>query len=109
VRIAILIDGNAINKFHDQVGDSIFRCAPVQEARNIWVIKRCQDLALLPEFLQDKGLVVTGADELDSNLLGELAIGTNCAIDLTHASTADLFEEFVRAEAGPRSACACGI
>jgi hypothetical protein len=65
------------------------------------MIDRGQDLTLGAEAFRERIAVEAAADELDGDFLRVLAIGADGAIDLAHATVADLFHDLVDADAAP--------
>ncbi len=96
--IAVLVDGCAVDQFHDQIGHSIVGGATIEQAGDVGMVETGQDLALVAEALQDELVVEAATHQLDGNLMLELAIDADGAVDLSHAAAADFLKDVVGAD-----------
>src|SRR6185436_17800194 len=98
----VICDRLAINKFHHEVRPSVLGRAAVEEARNVRMIERGQNLPLAHETLTHKIRIHPPPDELDGDLLLELIVIPHGFINCTHPAAPDHTRETVRADAVAR-------
>src|SRR5262249_52984126 len=82
--IAVGVDAVALDQFHDQVWNPVFRGSAIQKTRDVGMIEGSEDLPLMSKALQQDRAVVSAPDQLDGHSLFILAVGSHRAIDLTH-------------------------
>ena len=97
--VAVLVDRPAIDVLHDQIGHSLGRRAPVEQAGNVRMIQTGKQLALLIKSPQQRLPAAAVTDELDGHLLLELAVVADRPVHRTHPATADDLFQAVRADA----------
>src|SRR5579884_2146388 len=96
--IAIAVDGLAFDQFHDEVGKPAFGGAAIEQARDVGMIEAGQYLPFVLEAVDELG-ALPGAYQLDRNLFAELIVGAERAIDLAHATAADLLDDLIGSDA----------
>jgi hypothetical protein len=60
--------GNPIDILHHEIGQAVLGTHPVEEVRDIGVIKAGKDLSLVPEMAKHRFSVHAAFDELDRDL-----------------------------------------
>jgi hypothetical protein len=98
---AVLVDADAIDVFHDQIGQPFFGRTAVEQPRDLRVLELGQDLALAAESAEQILVAQWRGDDLDRHLLVELVVGACREIHRAHAAAADLPGDLVRPEAPP--------
>ena len=96
---AILVNGLALDEFHHKIRQAFGRGATIQQATDIWVLQRCQNLALILEAIQNEAGALSCPHQLDRYFFSILIVGPKGAINLAHPTDADLPNELVRPEA----------
>ena len=86
VRVAVRVDGDAIDVFHDDVGGAVRQGAAVHEMRDVRVIELRQDLALDLDPRMDSAGERAAVDHLDGHLLIEFRIRALGEVHLAHAA-----------------------
>ena len=88
--VAVVVDRDSLDIFHDKVGKAALGCATIEQARNVRMIKAGQNLALSTEMAQHRISVHAAFDQFDRDLLLILGIGALCQIDCAHSAAPDL-------------------
>ena len=97
--IAVCRDGLAGDVLHREVRSSVGGDAAVEQARDVRMLETREDLALPEKAPDDLSTVRAGADELEGDLLFELAVGAIREEHAAHPTVADLPDQFVRPDA----------
>jgi hypothetical protein len=97
--VAEAVDGQPLDVLHDEVGQAVVGGAPVQEARDVRVVERGENLPLVAETAEDEVGVHPALDELDGDALAELAVGAERLVDGAHPAAPDLARDDVDADA----------
>jgi len=92
VKLAIVIDGSALDQLHHHVRDPVLGRSSIEKACDMGMIERRKNLALCAEALENGGSIETSAHELDRHLLFILAIRAFGAVYLTHSAVPDLLD-----------------
>ena len=98
--IGILSDGLAFDVFHHEVRPPVAGGAAVEQAGDVRVIQRREDLPFIAKAAQDEFRIHAALDELDGDLLLELCVITLCEVDRAHAALADPSQDAIRADGG---------
>ena len=101
--VAIDVDGQAVHVLHDEIRPlwcALFHLgnAAVEESGDSGVLKVCENLPLASKALKGLGAVRLRADQLHGNALLEVAVVALGAVNGPHATTADVFQQAVRAD-----------
>ncbi len=97
--IAVRRDGFACHVFHGEVRPAVGGDAAVEEARDVRVLKARENLALAEKAPQNLSAVRPAADQLECDLLFELAVGAIREEHTAHATVANLAYQPVRPDA----------
>ena len=96
--VAVPVDRLALDEFHDEVGSAVGGRPGVEDARDVGVVDRPQDLA----FELEPGEHVLGvepeAHDLDRDAFLERVVGAHGGVDRAHAAAPDLAEDAVDAQ-----------
>jgi len=84
--VAVLVDRNSVDVFHDDVGAAIGECAAVDQVRDIRMIQLGEDLALDLEPGLHAAREHAATHDLDGHPLLELFVGALGEIDFAHAA-----------------------
>ena len=84
-----IVNGPAVDEFHHEVGQAVWREAGVEQPRDVGVVQRGQRLLLLSEALQHAHAVHAALEDLDGCAAHIRAVRTVGAVDLAHAPTAE--------------------
>ena len=99
VRVAVGVDGDAVDVFHDDVGGAVRQRAAIQQMRDVRVIELSQDLALDLE----PGLHGVGdraaEDHLDGHSLVEFGVRALGEENLPHAAHPQGAQHTIRPDA----------
>ena len=93
--VAIVIDRSALDEFHHQVRNAIFRRASVDQSRDVGMIERGQNLTFVAEAIQDPLRVQARAYKFDGHLLVVLTIGALGPVDVSHSALTNFFDQAV--------------
>ena len=96
VLAAILRDGDAFDVLEGEVEFAALGDATAEQTRYEGMREEGEDLAFLTEALAEEFARDGDVDELDGNLLVELAVAAVCEVDGAHAAAADEVIELVR-------------
>ncbi len=96
--LAVLLDGPALHELHDEPRAAIGGSSAVEQTGDVGVIERGQDAALMAETLEHRIGVHSPLHHFDGYAFFERAIGAHGGVDGAHASTANLFHHFPRAQ-----------
>ena len=99
VIVGVAIDRGAPDVLHHEIGQPFGRGASVEEARDVGMIQRGQDLTFVAEAADDQVGVHAAPDHLDRDRVLEI-VGAPRQIDGTHAAAADQPFDVVMAELG---------
>ena len=99
VLIAMVVDRQPLDVLHHQVRPIFFRRAAVEQARDVGMIERRQNLSLVAKATHDKVRVHAAANQLDCDLLSILIIIAFAEINRAHAAASELANDFVGAYA----------
>src|SRR5262249_19786185 len=91
----------ALDVLHDEVGQTIIGRAGIEQACDVGVIERGQNLTLAMESANDGLAVELATDDFDRNQLLIGVVGAGCQVDASHAAAADLAVEPIRPNAPP--------
>ena len=69
------------------------RHAAIEQTRDVRMLERREDPALVPKSLQGERAASAGADDLDGDLLLECLVGAGGEIDDAHAAMSELAED----------------
>src|SRR5262249_59609152 len=94
-------DGGAIDVLHHKIRQAVFIHAAVEQARDVGMIERGQNLSLVAEAAQDVVGIHSALDQLDGHLLPILIISASRQIDLSHPARAELRQKPVMAKLTP--------
>ena len=98
VRVAVGIDGDAVDILHDDVGGPVREGATVHEMRDVRVIELRQDLPLDFDPRMDSAGERAAEDHFDGDLLLELRIGTFGKVNLAHAADTQGAQHAIRSD-----------
>ena len=87
--IAVVVEADAVDVFHDEVGHAFLRRAAVEELRDVRMVEIGQYLALALQSEFGLGVDEPVAPELDRDLLVELVVRAAGEIDHAHAARAE--------------------
>src|SRR4029079_4688762 len=106
-RVAIQVDRLALDELHQEERNAFGRDAAVEQAPDVGMIQRRQDLPLDLEAVQIDVGVETGSQQLERDLLLEFAVGPFREKDARHPPAAELTDDAIGTEAPPlvRDAC----
>src|SRR5215470_7955232 len=93
--IAILVDGCAVDEFHDQVRHFIDGCFAVEQSGDVGMIEVGKDLAFMSETFLHELVIKVATNQLDGNLVLELAIDAGGPIHLSHPAMTDFLKDVV--------------
>ncbi len=93
------IDGRSFDILHDEVRNALLRCASVENARDVGVIKCGKDFPFLVKPRKHPGGYHLGPGQLDGYALTKYVVGSGGQIDGAHAAGAYLAKYFVSADA----------
>src|SRR5580698_2710976 len=96
--VAVAIDGQPIDVLHDEIGSAIGAHASVEETSNVGVVELGQDLTLGAKALSKEMSTEVSADDLQSNITFELAVGAMSEVNGAHAALTDFAVDAVIAE-----------
>lgn len=99
VLVAVLVQPESFDKLHDKVRQAVLAGAAVEQARDVGVDQRGEDLAFHAEAFEGAGVKPTAFDNFDGDGLVDLAVHAFGAEDGTHAATAEQRAELIGAEA----------
>ena len=85
--VAVRVDRLALDVFHDEIRLAARRRAAVEQARDVRMLQRREDLPLAREVREHLG-VGHAADQLDRGALLEMSVGALGEIDRAHAALA---------------------
>ena len=88
--VTVEINRLALNVFHDEIGQAVIGAAAIEQAGDVGVIERGEDLALTAKSLNDIVGVQATADNLYGNEFFECVIGSGRQIYCSHSAVADL-------------------
>src|SRR6266851_2530743 len=95
--IAILVDWNAIDEVHYQVGQPVIGVAAIQELHDVRMVQRGERLPLIEEPLADCLVTTPTAHHLDGYALVNLSVILLAQIDDCHAALAAVTDDPVGA------------
>ena len=95
VLIAIVRDRQAIDIFHGKKRRALFRQSAIQQPCDIGVLQSGQNLAFALKAPDDFVGIHAALDQLERDLLLEIAFGALGEKDRAHAADADLLHQFV--------------
>jgi hypothetical protein len=97
--VDVVVDGDAANQLHDQVGRAAIVDAAIIELRDVAVAERCEGAAFAVE--QGAGGLgkECGADALDSDSVFEQAIVARADEDVSHATLPDALDDAIATDA----------
>jgi hypothetical protein len=101
---APVVDAQAVDVFHDDVGLTRRGGAAVEHARDVRVIEPGQELAFAFGAADRVGIAEQAREDLDRDALLEAAVAALGQPDLTHAAAAQGFEQAPGAEFARRAA-----
>ena len=84
IRVAIGVNGDAIDVLHDYVGGSVRQGAAVQEMRDVGMIQLRKDLTLDFQTRLNSSRQRAAVNHLDGHLLFELGVGSLGKVNLPH-------------------------
>src|SRR5277367_4271865 len=90
--------GRPFDIFHDEVGLSGRRGAPVEQSRDAWMFKLSEDLPFPAETLGQVRITAGAGDQFDGDSLVIFAVGAVGEIDDSHASASNLIKDRVGAD-----------
>jgi hypothetical protein len=96
----VVEDRPPVDPFHDDVGISVLRRSAVEQAGDVGMLERGQDLALVAESPDEIGCRSTGAQELDRHVLRVRLVVPRSEPHRSHPAVAQLAFEAVRADTG---------
>src|ERR1043165_3800753 len=70
--VAITVERLPFNKLHHEVRQSVFGCAAVEQARDVWMIESSEYLAFFAETTQDEVSIHAALHEFDGGTFVEL-------------------------------------
>ena len=97
--IAVRRDGLAGDVLHGEVRSPVGGDAAVEQTRDVRMLKTRQNLALAKKAPDDLSTVRAGPDELEGDVLFELAVGAIREEHTAHPAVADLAYQLVRPDA----------
>ncbi len=106
--IAVPIDRQSVDVFHDQIGPPVVRGASVVEPGDVGMLESGQDLAFMAETAEDVIGVHAALDQLEGDPLLELSVGAFGMVYGAHAASSDLLQKAVRADGLRGGGCARG-
>ena len=65
MRVAVVVQRLPFDKLHDEVRQAVVSGAAVEQAGDVWMIERGEDLSLFAEAAQDEVGVHAALDQLD--------------------------------------------
>jgi len=102
--IGVFIDGSAFDQLHNEVRNAIV-CGPsIEQACDIRVIERGENLTLVTEALNDRCGIETASHKLDSDFLLVNPIDASGPVHFTHSAVTNFFQDLIHANAGSDSA-----
>src|SRR5438067_1057246 len=84
---------------HDEVRQTVFRCASVKKTRDVGMIQRGQNLSFVAEAAHYEIRVHAALYQLDCDALLKLVVGAHGQKDRTHAAAPNLAHSLVRSNA----------
>ncbi len=84
---------------HHEIGQAFFGAAGIEQARDVRMIERREDLRLDLEALQQGLRAVALPQHLDRDFLLILIVVANALVDLAHAAAADFLDDAIVADA----------
>ena len=96
--VGVQIDRRAGHMLHHEIGKAVRRRAAIEEGRDVGVIERREDLALVPEALDDQLRVHAPANHLDGDAPLELVVGAPGQVDRSHPAVSDALLDAVGTE-----------
>ena len=95
---AVLREGNAVDVLHHEVRLSGGSDAAIEERHDVGVLQRGQNLALRAEALHGVGALQPCGDELDGDVLREVARYALGPVDVAHPALPDALDEAKRSD-----------
>ena len=90
-----MVDGDSLDILHDQIRQTFFGAASIEEFDDVGMVQCCQCLAFVAEAAKDVILASTGFDHLDGHALAVLAISSLRQIDHRHTAVPTLADNSV--------------
>ena len=97
--VTVLIDRSTRDIIHDQVGQTLFRGAAIQQLNDVRMVQLGEGLSLIAEAAQQVIAVQLRQQNLDGHLLLILFIGSGSQINGGHAAPPNPLDDFVRSNA----------
>ena len=97
-RVAPLVDGRAVDVFHDEVGIAFVAEAAVEQGGDVGMAQLRQQLAFAQETLACRRRIRRGADEFQCGPLRVRAIAAFDRVHRAHAAAADHLDDAPRAQ-----------
>ena len=94
--VAILIDGLAFDVFHDEVGQTSFGRAAIEQASNVWMSEAGENLTFIPKAGENEICIHATPDDLDSYLLFELIIVARRQVNSAHPAATDFSIDLIK-------------
>jgi hypothetical protein len=96
--IAIVVDGQAVDVLHDEVGQPVFGSAAIEEVGDMGMVEGGEDLSLASEALQVRLGGAGRAYNFDGDILQVVVVNANRLEDGAHSSFANLRDHLVSAD-----------
>ena len=96
--LAVVVDAPTVDVFHDEIGQSLFGCAAIEEPRDQRMFELGEDLPLAAKAPQQIFVAERRRDDFDRHLLVEGVIGAGGEIDRAHAAASNLPDDLIRAK-----------
>ena len=95
---AVVVDRRSFDVLHDQVRNAAGGRAAVEQAGDVGMLERGQNLPLLPEALQQRLAAGAAANEFDGDTLFEFGILARRQKDGAHAAVPELADDAIRSD-----------
>jgi len=95
VLVAICVERNPLDVFHDKVRQTAIGRSAIEETGYIWMIKARQNLPFGPEMAQHRVRVHAAFNELNRDLLFVFGVGALCQINRAHSATPDFANDAI--------------
>src|SRR5690349_20875805 len=98
VIVAVTVKRFTFDELHHKVGKTIFGSSTVEQACDVRVIERREDLSFLAKTTEDEIGVHPALDQFYCRSFVELIICAGCFIDRAHAAASDLSLDSIRSQ-----------